>query len=352
MSTLFSPLKIKNTVLKNRIVMSPMCQYSSSDGFSNDWHMVHYGTRATGGSGLIIMEASAVAPEGRITPADLGIWKDDHIVGLSRIVKYIHRHGSVAGIQLAHAGRKASCAIPTEGGKQLDLNNGGWKTVAPSAISFLDADRTPESLTKEEITRITDLFRAAAKRALTAGFKVIEIHSAHGYLLQEFLSPVSNKRTDEYGGSFENRIRLLKEVVESVHTVWPAENPLFVRISATEWTDGGWTIEESVRLATILKSMGVDLIDCSSGGNIHDAKIPVGPGFQVPLSDAVRKTGIHTGTVGLITNAQQAETILNEGKADLILLGRELLRNPYFPLLAAKEFGEEITWPHQYLRAK
>jgi len=352
MSTLFSPLKIKNTTLKNRIVMSPMCQYSAGDGFSNDWHMVHYGTRAAGGTGLIIMEATAIAPGGRITPADLGIWKDEHIDGLSQIVKYIHRHDSVAGIQLAHAGRKASCATPSEGGKQLDLNNGGWNTVAPSSVPFLPNDRAPESLSKEGIYGITDLFRAAAKRALTAGFKIIEIHSAHGYLLQEFLSPFSNKRTDEYGGSFENRTRLIKEVVEAVRSVWPAENPLFVRISATEWTEGGWTLDESVKLAAILKGMGVDLIDCSSAGNIHDAKIDVGPGFQVPLSDAVRKAGILTGAVGLITSAKQAESILLEGRADLILLGRELLRNPYFPLHSAKELGAEINWPHQYLRSK
>lgn len=352
MTKLFSPLSIKNVTLKNRIVMSPMCQYSSADGFANDWHLTHYGTRAVGGTGLIIVEASAVAPEGRITPADLGIWSDEHIPGLSRITRFIQRHGSIAAIQLAHAGRKASCAIPQAGGKQIGENQGGWKTVAPSELPFLESDRTPESLSKEGIHSVIEKFRSAANRALTAGFNVIEIHSAHGYLLQEFLSPLSNKRTDDYGGSFENRIRLLKEVVSSVKTVWPSENPLFVRISSTDWIEGGWTIEESVKLAYILKDLGVDLIDCSSGGNVHNAKIPAGPGFQVPFSEAVRKTGILTGTVGFITSAEQAESILRDEKADLILLGRELLRNPYFPLLAAKELGEDITWPVQYLRSK
>jgi 2,4-dienoyl-CoA reductase-like NADH-dependent reductase (Old Yellow Enzyme family) len=352
MSKLFSPLRIKNIILKNRIVMSPMCQYSAIDGFANDWHMVHYGSRAAGGTGLIIAEATAVSPEGRITPADLGIWSDEHINGLSRIVRFIHLHGSVAGIQLAHAGRKASCAVPHEGGKQADVNRGGWQTIAPSNIPFTTGDRLPEALNNEGFSRVFSDFKAAAKRALDAGFKVIEIHSAHGYLLQEFLSPISNHRTDEYGGSFENRTRLLRQVIEAVNTVWPAENPLFVRISSTDWTEGGWTLEESIKLAKILKDMGVDLIDCSSGGNVINAKIPVGPGFQVPFSEAVRKTGILTGTVGLITTAGQAESILQEDKGDLVFLGRELLRNPYFVLAAAKELGEDVTWPVQYLRSK
>jgi 2,4-dienoyl-CoA reductase-like NADH-dependent reductase (Old Yellow Enzyme family) len=352
MTKLFSPLTIKNITMKNRIVMAPMCQYSATDGFANDWHLAHYGTRATGGTGLIIVEATAVAPEGRITPADLGLWKDEHIKGLRRIVNFIHQQGSIAALQIAHAGRKASCAIPQEGGKQIDLNQGGWKTVAPSEIPFLETDRTPISLTYKGIRDVIEKFKAAASRALTAGFKVIEIHSAHGYLLQEFLSPVSNHRTDEYGGPFENRIRLLIEVTNAVKSVWPAENPLFVRISSTDWTEGGWTVEESVKLAAILKNLGVDLIDCSSGGNVHNAKIPAGPGFQVPFSEAIRKVGILTGTVGLITSATQAESILQDEKADLILFGRELLRNPYFPLLAAKELGDDIQWPVQYLRSK
>lgn len=332
--------------------MSPMCQYSAIDGFSNAWHEVHYGSRAIGGTGLLITEAIAVSPEGRITPSDLGIWKDEHIPGLRKLVSFIHQHGSVAAIQLAHAGRKASCAVPLEGGKQLDVKNGGWQTVAPSDIPFLGEDRTPESLNKEGINKVISDFKAATLRALTAGFKVIEIHSAHGYLLQEFLSPLSNHRSDEYGGSFENRIRLLQQVIDGVKSIWPSENPLFVRISSTEWTNGGWTIEDSIKLAYILKGLGVDLIDCSSGGNIYNAKIPVGPGYQVPFSEAIRKTGVLTGTVGFITSATQAEAILQEGKADLVILGRELLRNPYFPLIAARELGAEIEWPAQYLRSK
>lgn len=352
MASLFSPLKIKNIALKNRIVMSPMCQYSSIDGFSNAWHMVHLGSRAIGGTGLIIAEATAVSPEGRITPSDLGIWKDEHIEGLSKIVDFLHLHGAVTGIQLAHAGRKASCSVPRDGGNQLTLNEGGWHTVAPADLPFRKEDRSPQALTKDGIRKVQSDFEAAARRARIAGFNVIEIHAAHGYLLHEFLSPVSNNRTDEYGGSFENRIRILIEVIEAVKKEWPEENPLFVRISATEWTDGGWTIEDSIRLADIIKGKGVDLIDCSSGGNINNVKIPLTPMYQVPLSAEVRKTGIMTGAVGLITTAKQAESILQEGKADLVLFARELLRNPYLPLNAAKEQGVEIIWPVQYLRAK
>jgi 2,4-dienoyl-CoA reductase-like NADH-dependent reductase (Old Yellow Enzyme family) len=352
MSRLFSPLTIKNITFKNRIVMSPMCQYTAKDGFTNDWHLVHLGSRAVGGTGLIIMEATAVTPEGRITPGDLGIWDDGHIPGLTRIVDFIHAHGAIAGIQLAHAGRKASCAVPWEGGKQLGEKNGGWQTVAPSNLPFTAGDRIPEAFNKEGIHKVVSGFTAGARRALAAGFKVIEIHSAHGYLLQEFLSPVSNQRTDEYGGSFENRTRLLRQVIDAVKSVWPAENPLFVRISSTEWTEGGWTVEESVKLGYMLKDMGVDLIDCSSGGNIDNAKIPFSPGYQVQFSEAVRKTGILTGAVGLISSASQAETILMEEKADLVLLGRELLRNPYFPLFAARELEVDVKWPVQYLRAK
>lgn len=298
------------------------------------------------------MEASAVVPEGRITPGDIGIWSNDHIPGLKKIASFINQQGSVAGIQLAHAGRKASCSVPAAGGKQVDLNKGGWQTVAPSEIPFMAGEREPRQLNKAEIKEISGSFRKAAERAHAAGFRVIEIHSAHGYLLQEFLSPLSNKRNDEYGGSFENRIRFLTEVVRSVRSVWPEENPLFVRISSTEWTEGGWTPEESIKLAGILKDLAVDLIDCSSGGNISNAKIPAAPGYQVPFAEEIRKTGIMTSAVGLITNAAQAESILQKGQADLILLGRELLRNPYFPLNAARELGDEIRWPDQYLRAK
>jgi 2,4-dienoyl-CoA reductase-like NADH-dependent reductase (Old Yellow Enzyme family) len=352
MPKLFSNLNIKNISLKNRIVMSPMCQYSATDGFTNDWHLVHLGGRAVGGAGLIITEATAVSPEGRITPGDIGLWNDEHIPGLNRIVSFIHLHGAIAGIQLAHAGRKASCAVPWEGGKQLDEKTGGWQTVAPGNIPFIDGDRLPETLNTEGINKVVSDFKAAAGRALAAGFKIVEIHAAHGYLLHEFLSPLSNNRNDEFGASFENRTRLLRQVIEAVKSVWPAENPLFVRISATDWTEGGWTIEESVKLAYILKDMGVDLIDCSSGGNIHNARISVSPGFQVPFSEVVRKTGILTGAVGFITTATQAESILQEEKADLVFLARELLRSPYFPLLAARELGVDVTWPVQYLRSK
>ena len=352
MSKLFSPLRIKGITLKNRIVTSPMCQYSATDGYANDWHMVHLGARATGGVGLVIAEATAVVPEGRITPGDLGLWSDEHIDGLRRIVNFIHSQGAVAAIQIAHAGRKASCAVPRKGGRQLGDQDGGWQTVAPGNIPFNDGERVPEPLSQDGIQRVISGFASAARRALAAGFRVIEIHGAHGYLLHEFLSPLSNNRTDEYGGSFGNRIRLFTQVTEAVRKVWPDGNPLFVRISATDWTEGGWSLEESIKLAGILKDMGVDLIDCSSGGNIHNAKIPVAPGYQVPFSEAIRKTGILTGAVGFITTAAQSESILQEDKADLVLLAKELLRNPYFALNAARELGEDVEWPVQYLRAK
>jgi 2,4-dienoyl-CoA reductase-like NADH-dependent reductase (Old Yellow Enzyme family) len=352
MSKLFSPLVIKNITIKNRIVISPMCQYSSKDGFPNDWHLVHLGSRAIGGAGLVFTEATSVSPEGRITPGDLGIWKDGHIEGLKRITEFLHQHGAVSGIQLAHAGRKASCTVPQEGGKQLTEKQGGWQTVAPDNIPFIAGDMKPESLNKEGLNKVISDFKSAANRSLKAGFKVVEIHSAHGYLLHEFLSPLSNHRADEYGGSFENRIRLLLHVVDAVKSVWPPENPIFLRISATDWTEGGWTIEESIKLAYILKDKGIDLIDCSSGGNVSNVKIPVGPGYQVQFSDAVRKTGILTGAVGFITTASQAESILQEEKADLVLLARESLRNPYFALRAAREMGVDVSWPVQYLRAK
>lgn len=329
-----------------------MCQYSSTDGFASDWHLVHLGTRAVGGTGLIIAEATAVSPEGRISPGDLGLWSDDHIHALKRIVNFIHSQDAFAGIQLAHAGRKASCAVPREGGKQLDMQHGGWQTVGPGVTPFFDYERPPESLTPVGISKVISDFKAAAGRARIAGFNVIEIHSAHGYLLHQFMSPLSNQRTDEYGGSFENRTRLLREVVEAVNTEWPAGNPLFVRISATDWTEGGWTSEDSVRLAYILKDLGVDLIDCSSGGNVPVAKIPVAPGYQVPFSEEVRKTGILTAAVEFITTAAQAELILQEEKADLVLLAKELLRNPYFALNAAGELGDDVEWPVQYIRAK
>lgn len=352
MSKLFSPLTIRSIQLKNRIVLSPMCQYSSEDGYANDWHLVHLGSRAVGGAALIICEASAVSPEGRITPADLGLWKDEHIEYLSRITSFITQNGSVAGIQLAHAGRKASCEVPWKGGKQLALNEGGWQTLAPGNVPFAETDRNPEELTISGIERIIDNFRTAGIRARKAGFKVLEIHAAHGYLLNEFLSPLCNKRTDIYGGTFENRIRILLEVTDAIRSVWSDEYPVFVRISATDWVEGGWTIDDSLKLAGILKDKGVDLIDCSSGGMVPYAKIVTGPGYQVKFSEAVRTTGILTGAVGMITDAPQAETILTDGKADLVLIAREFLRDPYFPLHAAKELGVDTVWPDQYLRAK
>jgi 2,4-dienoyl-CoA reductase-like NADH-dependent reductase (Old Yellow Enzyme family) len=349
---LFSPLTVKSIVFKNRIVMSPMCQYTAHEGHSTDWHLIHYGTRAAGGAALVMQEATAVLPEGRISPNDLGIWNDAFIPELRRITRFVEEQGSVPGIQLAHAGRKASIANPWEGGKQIGLDHGGWPTSAPSPLPFLPGDRIPVPLTAGDIRRVSDAFRMAAIRAREAGFKVLEIHSAHGYLLHEFLSPFSNHRTDAYGGSFDNRIRLLLEVVDQVRPVWPDEFPLFVRISATDWVPGGWSPEEAVQLAAVLKKKGVDLIDCSSGGNVADAQIPLQPGYQVPFSAEIRKTGVMTGAVGLITSASQAESILQQNQADLILLGRELLRNPYFPLRTAAELGVETQWPRQYLRSK
>ena len=354
MAHLFSPLKIKNIELKNRIAVSPMCEYSSEDGFANNWHLIHLGSMAVGGAGLIITEATAVSPEGRITFADLGIYRDEHIEKLKHITDFIHQNGAIAGVQLAHAGRKASHAEPWTGGKQIpsDQTN-GWKTVAPSPIPFAEGEEVPLELDKAGIEKVKADFKAATKRAIAAGFKVIELHGAHGYLLHQFLSPISNKRTDEYGGTFDNRIRLLLEVVETVKEVWPKENLLFIRLSTTEWTEGGWTADDSVALAKILKDRGVDLIDCSSGGNVVGAKIPLKPGYQVQFAEKVKKeSGILTGAVGLITTAYQADEIIQEGEADLIFLAREMLRDPHFPLRAAHELGHEVKWPVQYERAK
>jgi 2,4-dienoyl-CoA reductase-like NADH-dependent reductase (Old Yellow Enzyme family) len=353
MSKLFSPLQIRGVSLKNRIVVSPMCQYSSTDGFVNDWHLVHLGSRAVGGAGLVFFEATGISSEGRISPFDLGIWEDEHIAGLKRIVDFIHAHGAVAGIQLAHAGRKASHDEPWKGGKFLSAAEGGWQVVGPSPIPFSQGTDAPLELDKEGIEKVIIDFRRAAVRALDAGFKVIELHAAHGYLLQQFLSPLSNQRTDEYGGSFENRIRLLVQVVDTVRQVLPDDYPLFVRVSATDWTDGGWILEDTVQLARVLKEKGVDLFDCSSGGNVPHVKIPAGPGYQVPFAEEVRKqAGLMTGAVGMINDAKQAEDILQNDQADLILIAREMLRDPYFALHAAYEVGEDITWPDQYLRAK
>lgn len=353
MSILFSPIRFRSLTLKNRLVVSPMCQYSSIDGFANDWHLVHLGSRAVGGAGLVFTEATAVSPEGRITPDDLGIWKDEHIDFLQRITAFIEQQGSIPGIQLAHAGRKASHHSPWKSGKALQPHEHAWHTVAPSPIPFTPDEPRPKEMGKQDIETLIDHFVTAAQRAAQAGFKVVEIHAAHGYLINEFLSPASNHRTDEYGGRFENRIRLLLEIVSAVREIWNAQLPLFVRISATEWTDTGWSLQDSVRLSQILRSMGVDLIDCSSGGNAADQKITAGPLYQIPFAEKIRQeAGIPTGGVGLITTAQECEQILQNHQADLIFMARQLLRDPYFPLRSAAEFGEEITWPNQYLRAK
>ena len=353
MSKLFSPLTIKSVTLKNRLVISPMCQYSSVDGFANDWHLVHLGSRAVGGVALIIQEATAVTPEGRITYGDMGIWKDEHVDKLKQIVAFIHANDAVAGIQLAHAGRKASCELPWNGGEQIANGENSWKPIAPSPIPFKAGQVIPHELSIKEIQTVVSAFRDAAQRAKDAGYKVVEVHAAHGYLLHEFFSPLSNKRTDVYGGSFENRIRLTIDVVEAVQSVWPEDLPLFVRISATDWTEGGWTADDSVQLAAVLKDKGVDLIDTSSGGNTPDAKIPAGPNYQVRFADKIRnEIGILTGAVGVIVNAHQAEEILEEGKADLIFIARESLRDAYFPMHAAQVLGDDTEWPNQYVRAK
>lgn len=350
---LFEPLKLRDVTFRNRIGVSPMCQYSYEDGFSNDWQLVHLGSRAAGGAALVFAEATAVEKLGRISPGDLGIWKDEHIEPLSRVARFVAAQGAVPAIQLAHAGRKASTGVPWITDKPLGEKDGGWKPMGPSAIPFAEGYSTPEALDKAGITRIVKSFQAAAKRALQAGFQVVEIHAAHGYLINEFLSPFSNQRQDEYGGPFENRIRLLREVVKAIRAEWPEKYPLFCRFSATEWKEGGWTVEDSVELAKVIKKEGVDLIDCSSGGNVPGVKINVGPGYQVPLAEKVKKeAGIPTAAVGAITGAAQAEEILQKGQADLILLARQMLRDPYFPLHAAKELGVEVKWPNQYARAK
>jgi 2,4-dienoyl-CoA reductase-like NADH-dependent reductase (Old Yellow Enzyme family) len=354
MSLLFTPLTIANVELKNRIVISPMCQYSAIDGFANDWHLVHLGSRATGGAALIIQEATAVTAAGRITYGDLGIWKDEQADKLKQIVNFIHRQGAKAGIQLAHAGRKASCELPWKGGHQIPPDNqNGWHTLSVSEIPFKPAEVPPIKLDKNMIQDLINDYVNAVKRVKAIGYDVIEIHAAHGYLLHQFYSPLSNNRTDEYGGSFENRVRLLMEITRAVREEWGAEKPLFVRISATDWTEGGWTIEDSVNLAKLLKAEGIHLIDTSSGGNVPAAKIPHTPGYQVEFASRIRnEAGIMTGAVGLITSAQQAEDILINNQADLILLARESLRNSNFPLSAAHQLGADVSWPVQYERAK
>jgi len=353
MANLFSPLKIKNVELKNRMIVSPMCQYSSVDGFANDWHLVHLGSRAVGGAALVFTEATAVSPEGRISPDDLGIWKDEHIEFLKRITGFIEKQGSLAGMQLAHAGRKASMSSPWKGNKIVQPEEGGWQTFGPSAVAYKNDYTTPKEMTVAEIKKVVQDFQDAALRAKRAGFKVLELHGAHGYLINEFLSPASNFRKDEYGGSFENRIRFLLEIIESVRKVWTEENPLLLRISATDWSDNGWTENDSIKLAEIIKTKTIDLLDCSSGGNVPDVKIPLKPMYQLSFAENIKKaTGITTGAVGLITTPQEANSIIEENKADVVLMARQFLRNPYFPLSAANELDVDVSWPVQYERAK
>ena len=352
MSALFAPLTIREVTFRNRIAVSPMCQYSSEDGFASDWHLVHLGSRAVGGAALVIMEASAVEARGRISPHDNGIWKDEHIPMLSRIAAFIRQQGAAPAIQLAHAGRKASTYRPWEGSGAVPPEAGGWQPVAPSAVAFQSDYAVPAELTRAEIAGLAQSFAAAARRALEAGFQVVELHFAHGYLMHEFLSPLSNLRTDEYGGSFENRIRFALETTKAVRAVWPERLPLLVRISATDWVEGGWDIDESVELARRLCGLGVDLIDCSSGGLAPQQKIPLAPGYQVPFAERIRReTGIRTGAVGLITTPRQADEIVQRGQADLVLLALEFLRDPYFPLHAAKVLGDAVEAPIQYRRA-
>ncbi|MCY1081121.1 NADH:flavin oxidoreductase/NADH oxidase [Archangium lansingense] len=351
---LFTPVSFRGVTLKNRIVVSPMCQYSSEDGFANDWHFVHLGSRAVGGAGLIILEATAVEAIGRISPQDLGIWKDEHIAPLARITRFIHEQGAVAGIQLAHAGRKASTARPWEGGGPIPPGvKNGWKPVGPSPVPFDTEHTVPEALDEAGLQHIIRAFVDATERARAAGFRHVEVHAAHGYLLHEFLSSLSNRRTDRYGGSFENRVRLTREVVQAVRKRWPEELPLFVRISATDWAEGGWNIDESVALAKLLKQDGVDLIDCSSGALVPGVKIPSGPGYQTMFAERIRKeASIATGAVGFIRSAFQAEHIVRTEQADVVILARELLRDPYWPLRAARELHAKVAWPPQYERAQ
>jgi len=353
MSHLFAPLNLRNVTIPNRITVSPMCQYSSIEGFANDWHLVHLGCRAVGGAGLVLTEATAVTPRGRFSPQDLGIWSDDHIEPLAHIVRFLEQRGSVAGIQLAHAGRKASTPPPWENrAGTLTEAEGGWRPVAPSAIPFDVGFNVPSVLTDDGISEIVANFVQAARRSHQAGFRVAEIHAAHGYLLHQFLSPLSNQRNDNYGGSFENRTRLVREIVTAVRNVWPDELPLLVRISVTDWVVGGWDLDQSFELVRQLGMLGVDLVDCSSGGTSPNAKFPLGAGYQTQFAEQIKRvTGIKTGAVGLITAPAQADHIIRTGQADLVLLARELLRDPYWPLRAARELRHLAPWPAQYLRA-
>lgn len=352
MSHLFEPLQLRELTLANRIGMSPMCQYAAHDGMAGDWHVVHYGSRAVGGLGLMILEATGVLPEGRISPGDLGLWNDAQIEPMARIVRQARAQGVAVAAQLAHAGRKAGVGLGWEPQRSLGREEGGWQSVAPSAIAFGEGFDLPQELDEAGIRRVVEAFAAAARRARSAGFDAVEVHAAHGYLLHQFLSPLSNRRSDQYGGSFENRSRLLQEVVTAVRAEWPQNLPVFVRLSATDWAEGGWDIDETVQACRMLKGLGVDLVDVSSGGLVPWAKIPAGPGFQSVFAERIRQqAGIATAAVGLITSPAQADHIVRSGQADLVLLGRELLRSPYWPLAAAKELGHTVSWPNQYLRA-
>jgi 2,4-dienoyl-CoA reductase-like NADH-dependent reductase (Old Yellow Enzyme family) len=349
---LFSPFLLRSVSIPNRIGVSPMCEYSATDGFANDWHLVHLGARAQGGAGLVIVEATGVTPEGRISDGDLGIWRDEQIPALKRIADFIHSQGAIAAIQLAHAGRKGSMTDQFTGERLLLPSEGGWQPVAPSAIAFSPSYAVPAALDQAGIDAVIEAFRQATQRALTAGFDLVEIHAAHGYLLHQFLSPLANQRTDSYGGSFENRTRLVLQVVDTVRAAWPAHLPVLIRISATDWADGGWNAEESVQLARLFRERGVDLVDVSSGGMVPNAQIPVGPGFQVKFAARIRReAGIPTAAVGFITDPAQANDIVAKGEADIVLLARELLRNPYWPVHAAAALDQPASWPPQYLRA-
>jgi 2,4-dienoyl-CoA reductase-like NADH-dependent reductase (Old Yellow Enzyme family) len=351
---LFDPLTLRGVTVPNRIGVSPMCEYSSDDGFANDWHLVHLGSRAVGGAGLVMAEASAVEAEGRITPADLGIWKDAHVEMLARIVRFIEAHGAVPGMQLAHAGRKASCAVPWAGGQGLTPAEGGWEPVAPSALAFSPQTILPRAMSEGDIRRVQEAFISATRRALAAGYRWLELHFAHGYLAHTFLSPLSNVREDQYGGTFENRTRFALETARAVRAVWPQHLPLSVRLSCTDWAEGGWTAEDSVALSRHLRAEGVDIVDCSSGGLVPSQRIPLGPGYQVPFSKQIRaEVGVPTAAVGLITEASQANAIIASAEADLVLLAREMLRDPYWPLHAAAALGQpdRRRVPNQYLRA-
>jgi 2,4-dienoyl-CoA reductase-like NADH-dependent reductase (Old Yellow Enzyme family) len=353
MSRLFSALQLRNLIFRNRIFVSPMCQYSSRDGFPTDWHLVHLGSRAVGGAGLVMVEATAVSPEGRISPDDSGIWNDAHADAFAPIVRFIREQGAVAGIQLAHAGRKASTDLPWRGGDSLGPAQRGWQPIAPSPLPFTKDHLVPREVTLSDLETIRGQFAAGARRALRAGFQVVEIHMAHGYLLHEFLSPLSNQRKDEYGGSLGNRMRLPLSIAQAVREIWPQDLPVFVRISATDWVKGGWDLEQSIELCRNLKEQGIDLIDCSSAGMVASAVVPAGPGFQTPFAAAIRKeVGIATAAVGLITDPVQAEQVVATGLADAVFLARQMLRNPYWPLEAAKALQVDVPWPVQYLRAK